>query len=231
VFPHRRGRAQDDLREGILAVLIHYVVLVHGFLRRGRNMRFLAGELERRGYQALTPDLPTTFRNAAACAGLLSFYLDERLSGERVVHFVGHSMGGLVIREYLSRRVVAGLGRVVLIGSPNRGSRHGSRALLFPLLRRVFQSLPDLAEPGPHIVPPLNDPPPQVGVVVGTWTDVLRRPFLQGEHDGLVTAESARAVPACDEIQIPCSHERLHWRQDTAEAIDLFLRTGKFRKR
>ena len=194
-------------------------------------MRFLARELERRGYCPLTPNLPTTFRNVAACAELLELYLDERLpgAGEHVVHFVGHSMGGLVIRECLSRRVVTGLGRVVLIGTPNKGSRHGNRALLAPLLRRVFQSLSDLAEPGPRIAPPLNVPPPDVGVVVGTWTDVLRRQFLRGEHDGLVTAESARNVLARDEFRVPCSHERLHWRQDTVEAIDSFLRTGRFR--
>jgi pimeloyl-ACP methyl ester carboxylesterase len=194
-------------------------------------MRFLARELEQRGYRPLTPNLPTTFRNVAACAESLELYLDERLprAGERVVHFVGHSMGGLIIREYLSRRVVTGLGKIVLIGTPNKGSRHGNRALLAPLFRRVFQGLSDLAEPGPHIAPPRNVPPPDVGVVVGTWTDVLRRQLLRGEHDGLVTVDSARNVPARDEFWVPTSHERLHWRQDTAEAIDSFLRTGKFR--
>jgi len=139
-------------------------------------------------------------------------------------------MGGLVVRHFLSRHAVEGLGRVVLMGTPNRGTRHSNRLLAFSILRRVFQSLPDLAEPGPAIAPPLNASAPEIGIIVGTHPDPIRQRLLHGENDGLVTTESVQGVSACDEIRVPCPHERLHWRPDTAEAIDIFLRTGKFKK-
>jgi pimeloyl-ACP methyl ester carboxylesterase len=200
-------------------------------------MRYLAEELGRRGYLTFAPNLPTTFRNVRACSEILSEYLDaQRLptpSKNRVVHFVAHSMGGLVVRDCLSRRVVEGLGRVVLMGTPNRGTRHGNRALwAAPRLRRIFRSLPDLSEPGPNIAPPLNVPAPEIGIIAGIRPDPVRKALLSGENDGLVTLDSVRGlnVAVKDEILIPCPHEWIHWRPDTAEAIASFLETGKFRR-
>jgi hypothetical protein len=140
-------------------------------------------------------------------------------------------MGGLVVRDYLSRHAVEGLGKVVLMGTPNRGSRHGNRVLrIAPRLRRVFHSLPDLSEPGLEIAPPLNIPAPEIGIIAGTRPDPVRKMLLPGENDGLVTLDSVRGVnlEVKDEILIPCPHEWIHWRLDTLEAIVSFLETGKF---
>jgi pimeloyl-ACP methyl ester carboxylesterase len=216
------------------------VVLVHGFMRRGWNMRYLAKELTRRGYVTFAPNLPTTFRDVRACSEALAQYLDGEARAQtlkdsgaeaRVVHFAAHSMGGLVVREYLSRHVVEGLGRVVLMGTPNRGTRHGNRAMrVAPHLRRLIEGLPDLSEPGPQIASPLNAPAPEVGIIAGTRPDPVRKMLLPGDNDGLVTLESVRGVDGVkDEILIPCPHEWIHWRLDTVEAIVSFLETGKFR--
>ena len=206
----------------------HYAVMVHGFFRRGRNMRYLAQKLEQRGFRVFVPTLPMTFRSVHECGESLAQMIEKHVPEGGVTHFVGHSMGGLVIRDYLSRRVVEGLGRVVLIGTPNGGSPYANLLLGLPFSRQVFESLRDLAEPGPDIASPRNVPAPEIGIIIGTRPDVVRKLLLSGEHDGLVRAESVRCIAANDEILIPCSHERLHWRSDTAEAIVSFLETGKF---
>ena len=209
------------------------VVLVHGFFRRGRNMRYLAQKLEQQGYRTLAPTLPTTFRSIRECGEFLARMIapicERRIYGRNVVHFVGHSMGGLIIRDYLSRRVVEGLGKVVLIGTPNGGSPYANLLLGFPFSDEIFESLPDLAEPGPDIAPPCNVPAPDIGIVIGTKPDIVRRFLMSGEHDGLVMAESVRRVAASDEILIPCPHEQIHWRADTAQAVVSFLENGRFR--
>jgi pimeloyl-ACP methyl ester carboxylesterase len=210
--------------------MIRCVVLVHGFFRKGRNMRYLARELERRGYHTLVPTLPTTFQNVRTCSETLAHMLETHPPGGDVVHFVGHSMGGLVIRDYLSQRVVEGLGRVVLIGTPNGGSRYANLLLGLPFSQELFDGLQDLAEPGPNIAPPLNVPLPDIGIIAGTRPDPVRNLLLPGEHDGLVAVESVRRIAASGEMLIPCAHERLHWRPDTAEAVARFLETGKFHK-
>jgi len=207
------------------------VVLVHGFFMWGGNMRYLAQTLKQRGYHTFSPTLPTRFRNLCDCAGSLTLMLEDRFPEGSVVHFVGHSMGGLIIREYLSRKVVEDLGRVVLIGTPNGGSPYADLLLSgLPFSEQILKALPDLAEPGPDIPPPLNVPAPEIGIIIGTRPDPVRQLLLPGEHDGLVPSKSVRNVAANDELTIPCSHERLHWRPDTADAVALFLETGSFRK-
>ena len=191
-------------------------------------MRYLAGKLKERGYSTLAPSLPTAFLNVRSCSESLARIIEKNVDKESVVHFVGHSMGGLIIRDYLSRRVVEGLGRVVLIGTPNGGSPYANLLLGLPFSRQVLEALPDLAEPGPDIPSPLNVPAPEIGVIIGTRPDPVRKFLLPGEHDGLVSAESVRRVSASDEMSVPCPHERLHWRSDTVEAVASFLETGKF---
>lgn len=203
------------------------VVLVHGFLSV-LGLYYLAGKLKKRGYGILAPALPTTVQSVRKCSDALARMIEKDFSKEGTVHFVGFSMGGLIIRDYLSQHVVEELGRIVLIGTPNRGSPYANLLLEVPFSRQVLKSLPDLAEPGPDIAPPLNVPPPEVGVIMGTQPDPVRKRLMPGEHDGLVSAESVRCVPTTDEVTIPCSHEFLPWRADTAEAVASFLETGKF---
>jgi hypothetical protein len=99
---------------------------------------------------------------------------------------------------------------------------------VLPFSKKIFKGLTDLAEPGPHIGPPLNVPAPEIGIIMGIRPDPVRKVFLAGEHAGLVQSKSARNVTISDELTVPCIHERLHWRPDTAEAVALFLETGKF---
>jgi pimeloyl-ACP methyl ester carboxylesterase len=206
-----------------------YVVLVHGFCRRGGNMRYLARQLERCGYRTFSPTLPATFQNVCTCSEILADALDKRFPEGSVVHFVGHSMGGLIIRHYLSMHLVEGLGRVVLMGTPSGGTPQVSLLLkIIPFSRRIFKALSDLAEPGLSIAQPLNVPLPEIGIILGTKPDPLRKIFMQGEHDGLVQSKSARNLTVSDELTIPCIHERIHWRPDTAAAVGCFMETGKF---
>ncbi|MCL1940735.1 MAG: alpha/beta hydrolase [Synergistaceae bacterium] len=205
------------------------VVLVHGFFRSGFNMRFLAKKLKQHGYHVISPTLPSAFKSVHECSELLAqILMKENIPEGYTVHFVGHSMGGLVIRDCLSRRVVEGLGRIVLMGTPNGGSPFANLLLELPFSDQILEALPDLAEPGPDIGPPLNDPAPEIGIVIGTKPDFVRELLLPGVHDGLVTAESVRRINASGELTVPCAHERIHWREDTAKAVASFLETGKF---
>ena len=191
-------------------------------------MRYLALKLEQQGYRVLVPTLPTTFRSIRECSDYLARALEGHIQDGGVTHFVGHSMGGLVIRDYLSRHEIKGLGRIVLIATPNGGSPYANLLLGFPFSQQIFESLPDLASPGPDIALPRNVPAPEIGIIIGTQPDAVRRFLLPGDHDGIVTAESVRSVAASSEILIPASHRRLHWRADTVWAIVSFLETGEF---
>ncbi len=210
-----------------------YAVLVHGYLRQGFNMRHLARRLSKAGYVTLSPTLPTAFANVADCSAKLAAFLEEHLPANAApVHFVGHSMGGLVIRHYLSVHRVPSLGRVVLIAVPNGGSAQARYIMgKFSSLRHLSPALSDFAEPGPDIAPPLDAPPPEIGIVAGTNPNLFLAKFLcgpGGENDGRVRVESARLSGATAEVLLPFSHTRIHHRSETACLVELFLRTGSF---
>ena len=204
-------------------------VLVHGFFRSKRDMRYLEEKLKERGYRVFAPTLPAIFGNVRECSDLLTQMIEENVLEEGVMHFVGHSMGGLVIRDYLSRRIVKKLGRVVMMGTPNGGSPYANLLLKIPFLKRILKALPDIEMPGLDIDAPLNNPSPDIGIIIGE-TDILRKCLIPGDHDGLVGAASVRRITAIDELRVPFCHERIHWRPDTVEAVVSFLETGKFNR-
>ena len=216
---------EQQTNKGTIDVL-GAVVLVHGFFRSGGDMRYLARKLEERGYRVFVPSLPAVLGDVRDCSEKLAEIIDGKLPEEGVVHFVGHSMGGLVIRDYLSRRVVSNIGKVVMMGTPNGGSPYANLLLKIPFIRYIFKALPDIAVPGIEIAPSINTAP-EIGIIIGK-TDCFRKLLLRGDHDGLVGAESVRRITAMDELRVPFCHERIHWRTRTAEAVASFLETGKF---
>ena len=98
------------------------VVLFHGIMRTSRSMKRLATHLEIRGYAVLNLDYPSTRHSLEALSDMVRQAVEEFAAGLRRVHFVGFSMGGLLVRSYLARHRPKNLGRTVMIGTPNNGS-------------------------------------------------------------------------------------------------------------
>lgn len=99
------------------------VVLFHGIMRTSRSMNRLAIHLQRRGYAVLNLDYPSTRHSLEALSDMVHLPVGEFAAGLRRVHFVGFSMGGLLVRSYLARHRPENLGRTVMIGTPNNGSK------------------------------------------------------------------------------------------------------------
>src|SRR5690606_23546548 len=126
--------------------------------------------LRREGYDVLNWDYPSrrhAFPELVAQFRLLCGSLGD---GPRT-HFVGHSLGGLILRAGLCEPLGFPAGRLVLLGVPNRGAlsvtrlqaRPWSRALpglLGRPARELYRDAPWLAA--------LGTPPLETGVIVGT---------------------------------------------------------------
>ena len=99
-----------------------YVVLLHGMFRTKFHMRKMAHYLEQQGYSVLNIGYSSRRHDIAALRDMIWHQIEERDSKSATLHFVGHSMGGLIIRALLTKYNPPHLGRVVLIATPNKGS-------------------------------------------------------------------------------------------------------------
>src|ERR1700758_1518490 len=99
------------------------VVILHGIFRTRRSMAKLTRFLEENGYKTLNLGYPSTRKSIEEIVEHIHPAVQEFSSGIRgKLHFVGYSMGGLVIRRYLYCFRPKNLGRVVMLGAPNHGS-------------------------------------------------------------------------------------------------------------
>ncbi len=114
------------------------VVLVHGFFKGPGDMSYLKQGLGKAGYETFSPALPATLGSLEKCAESLRIQL-ARLKKVHTLHFVAHSMGGLITRACLSRQGTHNIGKCVFISTPHHGSGLAAIAGKIPFYCSVFK--------------------------------------------------------------------------------------------
>jgi pimeloyl-ACP methyl ester carboxylesterase len=150
---------------------------------------------------------------------------------EGSLHFVGHSMGGLLARVYLARHRPRRLGRVVMLGTPNAGSELAERLKHLFAYRAFFgpagQQLGTVRDAGLREMLPAVDYP--VGVIAGNQSVyLLASAVLPKPNDGRVSVENTKLDGMADHIMIAASHPWLPGNDQAIEQTIAFLRDGKF---
>ncbi len=214
------------------------VVLLHGLGRTYLSMSHLAAELERAGYHVVNLSYPS---RTLPIETIASDWLPTQLRASGAapaprVHFVTHSMGGIVLRQWLAHAAPAeraNLGRVVMIAPPNAGSEVSERLAGFPPFRwftgengrRLGTRVTDLPQAlGPW---PVDAPP--LGIIAGDRSlNPLFSAWLPGPDDGKVSVASTRLAGMTDAVVLHHSHTWLIWRADTVAQVLSFLRVGRF---
>ncbi|MGM0659289.1 MAG: esterase/lipase family protein [Pseudomonadota bacterium] len=203
------------------------VLLVHGLWYGRPGMLPLARRLRILGWQCELFGYSSVFGRAAENVQRLADR--ARTVGGDPLHFVGHSLGGLLILKMLAEAggVVPG-GRVVLLGSPLNGSAVARRMMGSPILKPWVGRAAELLDAG------LDDLPGdrEVAVIAGTSSLGAGRLFaaLAKPHDGTVTVAETKVPGLADHLELPVSHTGLVLAGKVADAIDGFLRTGSLKQ-
>lgn len=208
------------------------VVLLHGLGRSERSMRYLAGELEAAGYRTHAIHYASREKTPEALVADLDAELARCCVGAERVHFVTHSLGGVLVRALLAERPPANLGRVVMLAPPNGGSELADVVRDSAMLRAVLG--PTAAQLGTDTASLPNRLPPasfEVGVIAGTRTwSPLRSWLIPAADDGTVSVASTRLAGMADFLTLPVSHTFIVRSEAAARQVLRFLERGRFHR-
>ena len=211
------------------------VVILHGIARTGASMAPMDRALRAAGYETVVVTYPSQKQDlqgiaATLRAGALS---EEFWRSVGRVHFVTHSMGGLVARRYLAdyRDAVPAekLGRVVMLAPPNGGSEVADLLHRLPPYRWYYgpagQELTTAARRR-DAVPPHYE----TGIIAGTkeWTYIVAAFVVPGPSDGRVSIENTKWEGMKDHIALPATHTFIMDSAAAQRQAVHFIREGKF---
>jgi pimeloyl-ACP methyl ester carboxylesterase len=203
------------------------VILAHGLWVPGVVMRPLAARLERAGWRCHTFSYMGAGRPLEAHAARLARFAREVSESGGPAHFVGHSLGGLVILEALQRHPEMAAGRVVLLGTPVNGCYAGRRLARYPGGRWFLGQSEGLWRERRAA---RWSRPEALGVIAGTLPLGLGRLFgpLPGANDGVVALEETAVDGMAGRVALPVGHSAMLVSARVAEHVVAFLDKGEF---
>jgi len=209
------------------------VVLIHGLGRSAANMLILKWRLQARGYRVCNVDYDTRVTAIEIASDSVMRSAKGCLGSATRVHFVTHSLGGLVLRSMLARHELANLGRAVMLAPPNGGSEIADAlrdfgplaGVMGPLARQLGTGASDLPRRLPRPALPF-------AVIAGNeWINPAGPLFLPGPHDGTVSVASTRLQGMSDHLVLPYTHTFIMNPAEVADQVESFLRRGRFAHR
>ena len=208
------------------------VILLHGLARTSSSMNKMEYRLKDEGYLVANVDYPSTkyrieyLSKVAVDKGLASC---SKHASEKI-HFVTHSLGGILVRYYLSKSSISNLGRTVMLGPPNKGSE------VVDTLRDVpgftFINGPaglQLGTGSQSIPKQLGAANFEVGVIAGTKSiNLFLSMMIPSTDDGKVSLESAHLEEEKAFMKLPVTHPFMMRNDEVIENVISFLKSGEF---
>ncbi len=212
------------------------MVLLHGLARTCRSMRPMERALQGAGFTTVNVNYPSrekTVEEIVAAEFQQAVEMCRARQAERI-HFVTHSLGGIVVRLGLQEHRPSELGRVVMLAPPNQGSFVTDRLRDWWLYRwvngPVGRELGTEADSLPNRLGPVDYP---VGIIAAdnhSWFDAWFASFTTEANDGKVTVESTKLAGMTDFLVLPETHSFIMASDRVIDQTIYFLRQGRFRR-
>lgn len=209
------------------------VVLLHGLARTATSMNPMQRALAEEGFETANIDYPSREYGVEELAELAipdGLKACRSIEGVERIHFVAHSLGGILLRQYLSENGIAELGRVVMLGPPNQGSAAVDKLRDWPGFDWLNGPAGLQLGKGDQSVPLRLGPATfELGVIAGNRTiDPITSAVLDNPDDGRVSVADTRLDGMADFIEVEHSHAFMMRMREPIRLTIQFLRNGAF---
>jgi triacylglycerol lipase len=211
------------------------VVLLHGLCRTKASMTKMEAALTKAGYVVSNIDYESRSANIEPLSEAVigKAMASPRFADCTRIHFVTHSLGGILVRSYFSRHPDHRLGRVVMLGPPNQGSEVVDKLGSWWLFRKVNgpagSELGTAKDSAPNRLGPVKF---ELGVIAGdrsiNWINSL---MIKGKDDGKVSVERSKVQGMKEQLVVHATHPFLMRNDRVIASTMTFLKSGSFQQR
>ena len=221
---------RDSIPDALTQKRNEMVVLLHGALKSSLSMNRIENAFESAGYRTFNWDYDSNDYTVEQNAATLDSLIRTREYEQYRLHFVTHSLGGIIGRYYLDNFQPPHLGRMVMIAPPNQGSQLATTFQDFPPFRWLYKKTIEYLVTGEDaFAPNAGIPPCEFGIIAGgtggkygyTW-------YLPGDDDGTISVEQTKLKGASDFIIVHHIHSALPLERETVEQTRYFIENGRF---
>lgn len=206
------------------------IILLHGLARTNRSMFIMSKALEKSGYHCINVNYPSLKYAIDKLANDAISTAIEQCPKQATIHFVTHSMGGILVRQYLSQHSINNLGRVVMLAPPNKGSQIIDKISSWPQLNAIHCPASKQLNTAKNSLPnSLCDVNFELGIIAGTrHINPLASHLIPEPHDGKVSVESSKVKGMSAHIELAVSHTYMMMNRKVITHVISFIQTGKF---
>lgn len=206
------------------------VILLHGLARSEDSMNKLAGELEKQGFNVQNIGYESRKYTIDTLANMAIDPALEKCGLVDSVSFVTHSMGGILVRQYLSHTVIPNLNKVVMLGPPNKGSEVVDTLGKFPGFHFINGDAGLQLGTGTTSIPNLLGAANfDLGVIAGSRSvNLILSTIIPGSDDGKVSIENTKIAGMQDHIVMPVTHTFMMQNTHVIEQVIHYLKVGEF---
>lgn len=208
------------------------VILLHGLGKSDASMAKLEKAVATAGFVTVNVDYPSTDYPIEKLAGPAIAPALDQCNGYDEVNFVTHSMGGILVRQYLSQVPIENLNRVVMLGPPNNGSEVVDRLGEYPGFRFMLGDAGLQLGTGDLSVPnKLGAATFDVGIIAGTASiNLILSQIIPDKDDGKVSVESTKLEGMRDHLEMPVTHVFMMKNDAVIAQVIHYLKHGTFHR-